>query len=258
MRLEELEALPLRNPVLHWVAFAVALVSLVLLARWGLGPPAAVPKSAAVLDIALGAISAIEFFTRSGFRWQRGKYLRAHFFDFVAIVPALALTAFALVGGGGWVWVFIVARLIRFVDRFLGDGFVTRNVLALVEGFEEEITDRVLQRIVARLQADLDRAGFSHGIAQSLVRNKAAVLQRVKDATPRDGLIPSIARAVGLDARLERAEEQTYDAVVGIVDSEEVDRSLRDMINTSFDSIRSELGRRTWRKHLGIQRRRAK
>ena len=195
-------------------------------------------------------------FSRSGFRWQRGKYLRTHFFDFVAIIPALALVSQEFISGGGWIWLFMVARFVRLVDRFLGDGFMARNALALVEGFEEEITDRVLVRIVARLQADLDRAGFSHGIAQALVRNNAAVLERVRAATPRDGLVPGIARIVGLDAALERAEERTYDAIVRIIDSEEVDRSVRDMINSSLASVRSELGRRTRRQHLGIQRRR--
>jgi hypothetical protein len=257
-RLEELEALPKRNATLHWVAFTLALVSVFLLAKWGLGTPAAVPTGLILLDIGLGAIFAGELLTRSGFRWQRGKYLRSHFFDFVAIVPALALIGHGFAVGGGWVWLIMVARCARLVDRFLGDGFVTRNALAVVEGFEEEITDRVMERIVARLQGDLDRAGFSHAIAEALVRNRTAVLERVRAATPRDGLVPSIARMVGLDAALERAEERSYDAIVGIIDSEEVDRSVRDMINSSFESIRSELGRKTWRQHIGIRRRGAK
>ncbi|MDD5289478.1 MAG: hypothetical protein PHY28_10260, partial [Dehalococcoidales bacterium] len=157
-----------------------------------------------------------------------------------------------------WVWLILVARFIRVVDRFLGDGFVTRNVLALVEGFEEEITDRVLERIIARIQADMDRAGFSHGIADVLVKNKAAVLRRVRSATPREGLVPELAHIVGLDAALERAEERSYDAVVGIVNSEEVDHALRDIVNSLFSSVRNELGKRSWRQHLGIRHRQTK
>jgi hypothetical protein len=123
-----------------------------------------------------------------------------------------------------------------------------------VEGFEEEITDRVLDRIIARVQVDMDRAGISHGIAEALIRSKAAVLQRVRAATPREGLLPSLAHIVGLDAALERAEERSYDAIVEIINSEEVDHAVRDAVKSSFSSIRNELGKRSWRKHLGIRR----
>jgi hypothetical protein len=130
--------------------------------------------------------------------------------------------------------------------------------LAIVEGFEEEITDRVLDRIIARIQADMGRAGFSHGVAEAFVRNKDAVLQRVRAATPHEGLVPGLAHIVGLDAALERAEGRTYDAIVEIINSEEVDIAVRDVVNSSFSRMRNELGKKSWRQHLGIRRRRAR
>jgi hypothetical protein len=144
------------------------------------------------------------------------------------------------------------------VDRLLGDGFIRRTVLTLVEGFEEEITDRVLERIIARIQADMDRAGFSQGVAKALASNKTAILQRVKAATPREGFVPGLAHVVGLDAALERAEERTYDAIVGVLNSEEVDRAVRDVVNSSFSRMRTELGKKSWRHHFGIRRYQAK
>ena len=257
-RLEELESLPHRNAALHWAAFTLSLLSLILLSTWVFSSQGAVPSALVLLDIGLGVVFAIDFFTRSGFRWGRAAYLRTHFFDFVAIVPALALVHHGFVIEGVWVWLILVTRFVRVVDRFLGDGFVQRNVLALVEGFEEEITDRVLQRIIARIQGDMGRASFSRGVAEALVRNKADVLQRVRAATPHEGLMPGLAHLVGLDAALERAEERTYDAVVGILNSEQVDRAVRDIINSSFSSMINELGRKSWRQHLGIQRLQAK
>jgi hypothetical protein len=257
-RLEELESLPHRNVVLHWAAFILSLLSLIILSAWVLSSHGSVPSALVLLDIGLGVVFAVEFFTRSGFRWNWATYLRTRFFDFVAIVPALALVHHGFAMEGVWVWLILVARAARAVDRFLGDGFIIRNVLALVEGFEEGITDRVLERIIARIQADMDRAGFSHGVAEAFVRNKAAVLQRVRAATPREGLVPGLAHIVGLDAALERAEERTYDAIVGIMDSEEVDRAVRDVVNSAFSRMRSEVGRKSWRQHLGIRRLRAK
>jgi len=60
---------------------------IVFLGFGGRGP---VPAVWVVVDIGIGIISLIEFFTRSGFRWDSGAYLRSHFFDFVAIVPGAA------------------------------------------------------------------------------------------------------------------------------------------------------------------------
>ena len=252
-RLEELEALPRRNPILHWIAFVLSLISLILLTAWVFSSHGPVPTAWIVFDIGLGIITVVEFFTRSGFKWNRGAYLRTHFFDFVAIVPALALVNHGIAIELVWVWIILVARFVRVIDRLGGDGFVQRNIWALLEGFEEEITDRVLQRIITRFQGDMDRANFSHGVAEAFVKNKSAVLQRVRAATPHDGVVPSLAHIVGLDAALERAEERTYDAVVQIIDSEEVDHAVRDVINSVFSRMTIELGEKSWRHKLGIR-----
>ena len=253
-RLEELESLPHRSAALHWAAFTLSLLSFILLLTWVLSSRGPVPGAWVLLDIGLGVVFAIEFFTRSGFHWDGVSYLRSRFFDFVAIVPALALVQHGFVIEGVWVWLILVARAIRVVDRFLGDGFVTRNVLAVVEGFEEEITDRVLERIITRIQTDMERAGFSHGVAEVFIRNKADILQRVRAATPREGLVPGLAHIVGLDAALERAEERTYDAIVGIIASEEVDRTVKEAVNSLFSGMLNQLGKKRWRQHFGFRR----
>jgi hypothetical protein len=251
-RLEELESLPHRSAVLHWAAFTLSLLSLILLSTWVFSSRGAVPRGWIWLDIGLGVVFAIEFFTRSGFRWGGAGYLRTRFFDFIAIVPALVLVHHGFAIESVWVWLILVARAVRVVDRLLGDGFVQRTVLAMVEGFEEEITDRVLERIVARIQGDMDRASFSHVVAEALARNKAAVLQRVSAATPHEGIVPGLAHVVHLDTALEHAEEKTYDAIVGIINSEEVEHAIRDVVNSTFTRMRSELGEKSWRQHLGL------
>jgi hypothetical protein len=254
-RLEELEALPHRHAFLHWGAFILSLISLVMLSTWVFSSQGPVPIGWILLDIGLGVFFAVEFFTRSGFRWNRAAYLRTHFFDFVAIIPALALVNHGIVIELVWLWVIVVARFARVIDRLLGDGFVRRNVLALLEGFLEETTDRVLRRIIVSVQSDMDKAGFSHGVAAAFVKNKSAVLQRVRAVTPHEGLVPELAHIVGLDVALERAEERTYDAVVEIIGSEEVDRAVRDVVSSVFVRISNELGKKSWRQHFGIRRR---
>jgi hypothetical protein len=252
-RLVELEGLPHRHAAVHWVAFTLSLLSFILILTWLLGSKGPVPRVWMWLDVGLGVIFAIEFFTRSGFRWHPLNYTVTRFFDFVAIVPALVLVNHGFFGEEVWVWIILVARFARIIDRFLGDGFVTRNVLALIEGFEEEITDRVMERIIGRVQVAVDQARLSHKVAESLENNKDHVLERIRAATPREGLLPGIARIVGLDTALERAEERAYAAVVKIMDSEEMDRTIRDTINSSFTSLLEEVGKRHWRQHLGIR-----
>jgi hypothetical protein len=79
------------------------------------------------------------------------------------------------------------------------------------------------------------------------------VLQRVRAVTPHEGVVPTLAHIVGLDAALERAEERTYDAVVEIVDSEEVDHAVRDVVNSVFSRIHNELGEKSWKQNIGIR-----
>ena len=253
VRLEELEALPRRNHILHWIAFVLSLISLILLSAWVFSSHGLVPTAWVIFDIGLTIVIIIEFFTRSGFKWNHFVYLRTHFFDFIAIIPALALVNHGIALELVWVWVILMARFARAIDRLLGDGFVRRNIWALIEGAEEEITDRVLQRIITRVQGDMDRANFSHGVAAAFIKNKSSVLQRVRAATPHNGVVPNLAHIVGLDAALERAEERTYDAIVQIIDSEEVDRAVRDVINSVFIRMTSELGEKSWKHKMGIR-----
>ena len=81
-RLEELEALPRRNPILHWIAFVLSLISLILLSVWVFSSRGPVPTVWVIFDIGLGIVTVVEFFTRSGFKWNRGAYLRYPLFRF--------------------------------------------------------------------------------------------------------------------------------------------------------------------------------
>jgi hypothetical protein len=64
-RLKELESRPRRNHLLHWSAFVIALVSLIILSFWVFSGRGPVPAVWIAVDIGIGVISLIEFFTRS-------------------------------------------------------------------------------------------------------------------------------------------------------------------------------------------------
>ncbi len=251
-RLREV-ALPKRSRWLHWTAFVLSLAGVGILVGWEVSHETAMQPAWFWLDAGIALLFIIEFFTRSGMRWNPLTYMASRFFDFVAMVPALVLVHFNVPLVDVWVWVVLSARAIRAIDRLLGDGFFKRNALALVEGIEEELTDRVLLRIIVRLQEQLYHGSFAHELATVLWRNKASVLERVRAAHPKEGLAAGIARIAGLDAVLERAEEQTFDAIVGIVDSPEVDKAVREAVDSAFVVLKKEIGVKTWRQRIGIK-----
>ena len=251
---------PRRSRAVHALAILLALASLGLLAGWLVAPASATGREAPLAwrawDVALCAAFALEFFTRSGFRWRPAGYVASHLFDFVAIVPALALVGHTG-GRDAWLlWIVFAARAIRVVDRALRDGFVQRLALLLLEGLEEEIADRVTLRVLERMQRDLASAGFGKAVGESLAKSKAALLERIhEETTQAAGAAAGIAHAVGLDAAISRAEARAFDAIVNVVASEEVDAAIRAGIDSTFASLRTQVARKEWRERVGELRR---
>lgn len=250
----ELARRPRRNPVLHWGAFVLSLVSLGFLVAWLVLGRGAVPPAWSMIDIVLGAMFVFEFFSRSGFRWNPVGYTLTRFFDFVAIVPALALANHGFFAEGVWIWVVLAARVVRVVDRILGDGFVRRNSLVLVEGLEEEITDRVLLHIMHRIETDLARGHFGEAIAGVLEKNKSDVLERIGQEHPFEGIGGGFAHliGIGLDVFLRRTEEHVFEAIVNVLKSPEMDKTIREGVNSVFSTMREEITKRTWHQRFGL------
>jgi hypothetical protein len=244
---------PYRNPVLHWAAFVVSMVALAPPSYWLANSQSPLPGGWVLFDILLSVFFVIEFFTRSGFRWNPASYIRTRFFDFIAIVPLLVLVYFNVPWKEGWVWIILAFRVIRSIDRVLGDDFFPRNIFALAEGFEEELTDRVTLRIINRLQADLARGRFGEGLARALEDNREPVLARIQAQHPREGVLVGLAHIAGLDAALEKAEERVFDSIVEVLKSPEVDGAIRESFDSAFISMRQQIGVKTWKEHLGIR-----
>lgn len=204
------------------------------------------------LDAGLGIVFPFEFFTRSGFKRDKLRYILTHFFDFFAMVPALALLHFGVPFWIFYVWVIIAARGARVMARVLGDGFVERRILLVVEAVEEEITSRVFLRIIDRVQASLDRGRLTNAVAASLARSKGAILRGVKAARPKDGIAVGLVHMMRLDLALERAEERTCDAIVAVLNSPEMDRAMRDVIASTLTEMKQGVAVKAWRQRLNF------
>ena len=252
-RLNELTTKPRRHPAIHWAALILSIISLVPLIIWVASRSQILSNSWYWLDVGFSLFFVLEFVTRSGFRWNPSGYTRSHFFDFIAIVPALVLVHFNVPLYSVWVWIILIARVVRVLDRVLGDGFIRRNVLAIAEGFEEEITDRVMIRILDRVQADLDRGKFGEALGTVFEGNKAQVLQEISAQHPQI-LKTGIARMAGINKAVERAEEQVYDAIVKILKSSQIDKTIRESVDTTFSTLREGVAEKSWKKNLGFRR----
>ncbi|MDO8578930.1 MAG: hypothetical protein Q7R50_07120 [Dehalococcoidales bacterium] len=251
-RLEAIDKQPRRHWLIHWSALVLSLVSLGILILGMAVFREPLPETWVWLDIGIGALFAIEFFTRSGFHWNPLRYVNTHLFDFTALVPALMFLHHGVFAEGLWVWLILVTRVTRAFDRGLGDGFIVHNFFALLEGFEEEITDRVTLRIMDRIQSDMSEGKFGSSAADAMAKHKQAVLNRVRAEHPHDGIGLELARWVGLEDAVIRAEERIYDAMVEVLRSHEVDEVIRANLETIFAGLRAEIGKKAWIKHLGI------
>ena len=254
--LREIVAKPHRHPVLHWAAFVLSLVALSPPIFWILGSAEAETTFWVWFDVGISAFFMVEFFTRSGFRWNPVGYSASRFYDFIAVVPVGILVYFAVPFVGVLLWIIFVARIIRAIDRLLGDGFVKRNILALTASFEEEITDRVIIRMLDRIHDDLVRGKFASVVGDSLKRNKKSVLERIRSQHPNQGVGAALMALTGLDLAIERAEERTYDSIVEILKSPEIENAIHDAVDSSFTVLRTEVAKKEWRKNLGFQKKR--
>ncbi len=251
-RLEELVTKPRRNPAIHWAAIVLSLISLAPVFIWAIWG-SEISYNWYWTDIIFSAFFAVEFVTRSGFRWDPWGYVLTHLFDFVAIVPALVLVHYNVPYFQIGVWIILVARVIRALDRFLGDGFIRRNALALAEGFEEEITDRVMLRILDRVHEDLEHGKYAGAIAGVLESNRQALLERVHQAHP-DSVKSGLAKVIGIEKTLIKAEEDSYSALVTVLKSPEVDKILHESIDSTFATMRKGVAEKSWRKRMGFRR----
>ncbi|HLE47114.1 MAG TPA: hypothetical protein VI818_02365, partial [Candidatus Thermoplasmatota archaeon] len=195
----------------------------------------------------LAVFFAAEFFTRTGWQRSRRSYIKWRWFDFIAILPITVLGPIAV---PAVFWIVFSCRAIRLVDRALGDGFVQRNTIILLGIVEEELSDRVLEKMLSRWERDLEHADLGTAMSRALARNKPAVLRRVYAEQLQEGAFAKIAHYTGLQSGLEREENRLFSAVIEMVGSKEVDEALRDVLASTLRRTREQLGNREWRRAL--------
>ena len=245
--------MPSRPRWLHWLAWFASIVSFaILITFWG-GPDWDF-EIVQQIDLWVSIGFAIEFFTRSGFRQQKWNYAKWRWFDFIAMVPVVFLVDY--VAWYEWVlWIVLAARLSRMIDRTLGDGFVKRHFLAFTEAIEEEISDRVLLKIMARIENELANAKFGDTAAKAIAVNKDAILKRIyEEQLPDTGTLSKVANITGLQGAIEKMEARVFDAIITIIGSAETDELIKDIVTQSMAKARAEIAEKSWKQKIGLQR----
>jgi hypothetical protein len=244
--------LPQRPRWLHWVAWAASIASFVLILSLYGAPAWFQPFVVQQIDLWTSVFFAVEFFTRSGFRKDTWRYARWRWFDLLGLVPVLFLQPY--VEFYSWFLILVlVARGARVLDRTLGDGFVKRNFLALIEAVEEETSDRVLEKIMARIENELAKAQFGTAAAAAIAKNRDAILQRIyQEQMAETGALGKVAIFTGVQSALEKAEARAFDAIIKVVGSPETDQLIREIIQGSLSTARSQIGKRSWTSKMGL------
>ena len=80
------------------------------------------------------------------------------------------------------------------------------------------------------------------------------MLNRIRAEHPHDSIGADIAHLIGIEAAITRAEGRIYDSMVDVLKSPEVDRVIRANLDAIFAGLRAEIGKKDWKKHLGIPR----
>lgn len=234
---------------LHWTALVAAFLSIVVAIVWKWGEPGSgVAIILQSMDVALAVFFCFELFTRTGFREKGVSYLQWRWFDYFAIIPVIALGPIVATVA---FWPVLICRAIRLADRTFGDLFLQRNALIVVGIVEEEISDRILDKILTRWDAELKRANFGTAMSIALARNQEAVLQRVYAEQLQEGTFAKIAHYTGLQATLEKEERRLFGAVIEMIGSPEVDKAIRDVIGAALARARLSLNEREWRQRVG-------
>lgn len=238
---------------LHWLAWFASIVSvLLILNTWG-GPPWADFQVVRQLDLWIAIGFAVEFFTRSGFRQDKLKYAKWRWFDFLAMIPVIFLLPY-LSFYRWFIWIVLIARIGRMVDRTLGDGFVKRHFLAFTQAIEEEISDRVLLNIMARIESELASAKFGETAAKAIAVNKDAILHRIyAEQLPETGALSKVANFTGLQGAIEKMEARVFDAIIKVIGSSETDELIKDIVTQSLSRARVEIAEKSWKKKVGLQ-----
>ncbi|MBI3742790.1 MAG: hypothetical protein HY261_00680, partial [Chloroflexi bacterium] len=104
--------------------------------------------------------------------------------------------------------------------------------------------DRVILRLLTGIEQGLEQSHLGQSVAEALIQNRTSLLRKVRSAHPTEGLAPSIARLVGVDTLIERAEEHTYDAIVAFLKSPEVDMAIQDAMKSALADVRKGVSER--------------
>lgn len=240
-----------RGTVLDWTLLVLAAASVGLNAWFLFGPqPPYAGSDASIHDLLLGIDLAIcvVFFVAICVRWLRVRlgriYLSRHWWEIPALLPII-VPAF---GDRDWVlWIFLVARGLRLVDR-TDNIFGDRFTVVLIQHFSDPIIDAIKRPVTVAMLGevtDVLRMGtYATNVRRAIDENRpeleAMVLQLIKEDRTAGRL-----RFVPFHDEVLRSSTDTVFRILDrALDDPRTTELISDIIMNSIDQVRAAVRER--------------
>lgn len=230
------------------VMISLALVSVGLLIYEEVyDPGAAATRRIIIIDLVIVGIFAIEFLWRLARAPDRKAYVKGHWYDLVGMVPVshplfrgfrLARVLRLVVLSG---------RLVRATNRSFGEAVVEKTVGRYKDIIVEEISDRIILRVLDETERVLTAGAYGSSTARALHANRDALMARINDQLKEDRATRWAMHVPGMERVLEAVQERTINSVIATVGSEEVNQTIISVVREILGDLRREVAKKEWK-----------
>ncbi|MEM3087051.1 MAG: hypothetical protein QXO51_08035 [Halobacteria archaeon] len=200
------------------------------------------------IDLAIVAVFWVEFAVRLGKAERKGRYVLAHWYDVLGMLPVShpALRSLRLLRLLRLLFVF--ARLVRAFNRAFGEEFYRVTFGKYKAALVEEISDRLTLRILTLAQRWFTKVKLSEALRKALEENRQDLVwmeHEILQTSPkfrRFSGIPGYVRASAF------ASEAVTDVLIRTLSDERMNAILARVMSDLFEEMKKEVSEKEWKK----------
>jgi hypothetical protein len=230
------------------VMISLALVSLgLLLYEEVYDPGAEATRRIIIIDLVIVAIFAVEFLWRMFRAPTKMGYVKSHWYDLLGMVPVShpLFRSFRL--ARILRLVVLTSRFVRATNRSFGEAIVERTVGRYKEIIIEEISDRIILRVLDETERVLTAGAYGSSTARALHANRDALMARINDQLKEDRATRWAMHVPGMERVLDAVQERTINSVIATLGSEEVNETIVSVLREIMGDLRREVAKKEWK-----------
>ncbi len=193
------------------------------------------------VDYGICLIFFVEFIGRwYVFGWKLN-FLKYNWYDILGMIPFShpALRSFRLLR---LIRIFVlISRLKRGIDRLKGDGFFLSFLRKYKRVIVELITDAVIIQVIGVIETILQKGHYQRVIKKALSKNEDSVKQLIREKLAQNKKVSQLQKLPFASQITESILNDSYDLVVGIVDSKEFDLIMKEILQDLLVSMKTEV-----------------